>query len=547
VSAATPLQHGFTVPGLVAAAADRFGDGTAVLDRGRRISYAELGALVETAARGLIASGVEPGDRVCVWAPNVHQWVVAALAAQSAGAELIPLNTRFTGHEALDILERTRSRVLFLPDTFLGRDYLATLRAATGGGAGGPVPGLPRLETVVTIPVEGGGPELREGVVAWADLLVRAGEVSAAVADERASAVSPDSVCDILFTSGTTGRPKGAMSSHRQTLAVADAWAERAEVEPDDRYLIINPFFHSFGYKAGIVVCLLRGAAILPQLVFDIDRTVELVERERVTILPGPPTIYQTLLEHPGRGIRDLSSLRLAVTGSAIVPVALIERMRSELSFSAILTAYGLSEAVVATMCLPTDAPERISRTSGCATAGFEIRIMSTDGDEVRLPTGSDGEIQLRGPNVMLGYLDDPEATRSAIDGDGWFRTGDIGNLDEHGYLAITDRLKDMYTVGGFNVYPAEVEEQLARLDGVVECAVVGVPDQRLGSVGKAYLVIRPGGELGEADVLEFCRERLANFKVPRFVEFLDALPRSAAGKVVKHELRDDVAAGHDL
>jgi acyl-CoA synthetase (AMP-forming)/AMP-acid ligase II len=222
--------------------------------------------------------------------------------------------------------------------------------------------------------------------------------------------------------------------------------------------------------------------------------------------------------------------------------VALVERMRRELSFDTVLTAYGLTEAVVATMCRPGDDPDTVAHTSGRATAGFEVRVAGgdTSGDSAGPQPGASGEILLRGPNTMLGYLDDPEATRAAVDADGWLHTGDVGHLDARGYLTITDRLKDMYICGGFNVYPAEVEQALARLDGVADSAVIGVPDARLGEVGKAYLVLRAGHALAAGDVLAFCKERLANYKVPRLVEFRDTLPRNPSGKVLKRLLREE-------
>ena len=318
------------------------------------------------------------------------------------------------------------------------------------------------------------------------------------------------------------------MTAHRQSLAVARAWAECGCLSSADRYLVVNPFFHSFGFKAGILACLVSGAALVPQLVYDAGRAMALAEAERITVFPGPPTIYQTILDHPDRGGHDLSSLRLAVTGAATVPVALVERMRRELSFEAVLTAYGLTEAVVATMCRPGDDPQTVAHTSGRATAGFEVRI------------GETGEILLRGPNLMLGYYGDEEATRAAIDADGWLHTGDVGRLGPDGYLTITDRLKDMYICGGFNVYPAEVEQVLARLDGVAESAVIGTADTRFGEVGRAYVVTRPGHALDAGEVLAFCRERLANYKVPRQVVFRDGLPRNPAGKVLKRLLREE-------
>jgi acyl-CoA synthetase (AMP-forming)/AMP-acid ligase II len=535
-------DHQQTLPALLAAAVEQHAERTAVIDRDTRLTYAELGEQVDRVQRGLIAAGVEAGDRVCIWSPNTYHWIVASLALHSAGAVLVTLNTRFTGAEAFDILERTSTRVLFLPDRFLDNDYLATLRGAerATGESDGPVPGLPALELVVRIPIDGGEEPAEAGVTTWDELLARAPEVEEATAAARREAVGPEDISDILFTSGTTGRPKGAMSAQRQTVAVAEAWADCAEVSPDDVYMIIAPFFHTFGYKAGWVVCLLRGATMLPVITFDLDAVVDTIERDRVTIIPGPPTIFQTLLVYPGREQRDLSSLRLAVTGSAVVPVTLVERMQRELSFELVITAYGLSEAVVVTMCRSGDDPATIAHTSGAPTAEFEVRIVGDEGD---LPAGESGEIQLRGPNVMLGYLDDPAATRAAIEPDGWFHTGDIGHLDERGYLTITDRLKDMLTVGGFNVYPAEVENAILGLDGVVECAVVGEPDERLGEVGLAYIVGEPGHAIEPEAVIAACRERLANFKVPRRVEIVDALPHNAAGKVLKTELRERTTA----
>ena len=534
-----------TLCALMEESAKRYGSRLAVIDGPWRLSYTELAAQARTMTRALMAAGVQAGDRVAVWLPNTAHWLVAALGAHGAGASLVPMNTRYTGYEAADVLRRTGARVLFLPDRFLGQDYLAALMQATPGPAGG----LDRLTLMVRVPVEGGeqaqadgGSAPQPGVVSWEQLLARASQTSEESARSRAAQVQADDVADIIFTSGTTGAPKGAVSTHRQTIAVAAAWAERAQVTDRDVYMIIAPFFHTFGYKAGWVVALLCGATIVPQLTFSIDRVLEQIERERVTMLPGPPTIFQELLAHPRRDQHDLSSLRLVVTGAAMVPVALIERMWTELAIETILTAYGLTEAVVVTMCLPGDDAETISGTCGCAAADFEIRITGPDGQD--LGPGDDGEVQLRGPNVMVGYLDDPQATRAAIEPDGWLHTGDIGHLDDRGYLTITDRLKDMFTVGGFNVYPAEVENAIMRLDSVIDCAVVGKPDERLGDVGLAFIVTRPGSGLTTQDVIAHCRERLANFKVPREVVFVGQLPRNAGGKVLKRELREQARQG---
>jgi HIP---CoA ligase len=484
-----------TLPTLLREAAERFGDHPAYVEGDRTVSYAELLRLVEATCEGYVNSGACCGDKIVVWGPNSIDWAVAALAVSYAGAVLVPVNSRYTGHEVAEVVARTDAALVVVHDGFLGRGQVSEL-------------------------VDAGVDD--RIVVRMADI-VRRSRPTEGFAHES---VTPDDVADILFTSGTTGRSKGAMSAHRQTIGVARAWAELGGVRQDDRYLVVNPFFHSFGYKIGIVVGLLTGATLYPLATFDLEETMRLVESERITVLPGAPTIFTSLLNAPGRAERDLSSLRLAVTGAAVVPVVLIERMRAPtphgLGIDHVVTAFGMTEAVVVTMCREDDSAETVATTCGRAIPGMETRI------------GAEGELLVRGDYVMLGYLDDPEATAEAIDADGWLHTGDVGVLDADGNLSITDRIKDMYISGGFNVYPAEVEQALARMDGVADVAVVGVPDERLGEVGKAYVV----GTASPEDVLAFAKERLANFKVPRHVELVDALPRNLSGKVLKNELR---------
>jgi acyl-CoA synthetase (AMP-forming)/AMP-acid ligase II len=564
-----------TIPAALAAAERDFGGALALAEPdGARLTYAELAVQSGTVARALIAAGIDPGDRVAIWSPNTSHWVLAALGALSAGAVLVPVSTRLTGPEALDVISHSGARALLVADWFLGRDRLAGLRvaaraAAASGGAGPDDPDpLDQLSLVVRIPVDPPPPGLGltpgisgpttwppehstraspapadpgpgpGSVVSWAELPDLAAIVAPRLAGARATSVLPSDVSDILFTSGTTGRSKGAMSAHRQALAVAGAWASCAHLRPADRYLVVSPFSHSFGYKAGILACLVSGAALIPQPAWDAEQAMHLVASERITVLPGAPAIYQAILDHPHRGRYDLSTLRLAVTGAATVPVALVERIMTDLCFDTVLTAYGLTEAVVVTMCRPGDSAQTVARTSGRPTAGFEVQVTGPGGRAVA--AGESGEIWLRGPNVMLGYLDDPAATAAAIDAAGWLHTGDIGSLDAAGNLAISGRLTDMYICGGFNVYPAEVEQVLARLDGVAESAVIGVPDRRLGEVGVAFVVPRPGHVLDEAGVLAFCRARLAGYKVPRQVRFRDSLPRSPSGKPLKRLLREE-------
>ena len=498
-----------TIPQVLDRIADQFSEHDALVTPDRRLTFAELRDDVRRAAAAMIDLGVQAGDRVAIWSPNTWHWVVACLATTYAGGVLVPLNTRYTASEATDILSRTGAPLLFASGEFLGADKAASVDRDA----------LPALRHIVRVPID-----KDDGT--WDEFMARGTDVEAA--DARAAAVTPDDVSDILFTSGTTGRSKGALCAHRQSLAGSAAWAECGQITSADRYLCINPFFHNFGYKAGILACLQTGATLIPQLTFDPEGAMRAVQEHRITVLPGPPTIYQVLLDHPRRGDYDLTSLRFAVTGAAVVPVVLIERMQTELDFDIVLTAYGLTEANgFGTMCSADDDPVTVATTCGRPIADFELRI------------GEHDEVLLRGPNVMLGYLDDPEATAAAIDSDGWLHTGDVGKLDEAGNLSITDRLKDMYISGGFNVYPAEIEQVLARLEGVAESAVIGVPDDRLGEVGKAFVVVKPGTELDEQTVIAYTREHLAKFKTPQSVEFLDALPRNPGGKVVKPLLRE--------
>jgi acyl-CoA synthetase (AMP-forming)/AMP-acid ligase II len=305
-------------------------------------------------------------------------------------------------------------------------------------------------------------------------------------------------------------------------------WSGIMGLRPGDRYLIVNPFFHTFGYKAGFLAAIMRGATVIPHAVFDPVSVMQRVAEERVTMLPGPPALHQQILDHPDRANYDLSSLRLCATGAAVIPVEMIRRMKAELTYETIITAYGLTESTgTVSMCRADDDAETIATTSGRAIPDTEVRI------------AEDGEIVVRGYNVTQGYFEDPEATAEAIDGDGWLHTGDIGEMDDRGYLKITDRKKDMYIVGGFNAYPAEIEQVLVQHPAVSQAAVVGAPDERLGEVGRAFVILRPGQRVEPDELIAWARERMANYKVPRRVDVVDALPLNASGKVLKYVLRE--------
>jgi HIP---CoA ligase len=519
-----------TTPRLLHSSAERFSAREAIVDvtDGRTLSFAGLATAVHDAARAFLAMGIERGDRVAIWAPNVWEWVVAALGLQSAGAVLVPLNTRFKGREAAYILGKSGAKALVTITGFLETDYVKLLRDAVDVEAD-----LPDLGAIVVL--RGEAPE---GTTPWREFLAAGSAVDSALAEARAQAVEPGDLSDILFTSGTTGNPKGAMLSHAQTLRAYRDWSDVVGLREHDRYLIVNPFFHAFGYKAGWLSSLMMGATTFPQAVFDPDEVFERIPRDRITVLPGPPTLYQTILNHPGRQEHDLSSLRLAVTGAAAIPVELVVRMRDELTFETIITGYGLTEACgIATMCRYDDDPETIATTSGRAIPGVEVRVVDEQGTEV--PRGEPGEVVIRGYNVMRGYLDEPEETAATLDADGWLHTGDVGVMDDRGYLRITDRTKDMFIVGGFNAYPAEIENLFLRNDKVAQVAVVGVPDKRMGEVGMAFVVLRPGASATADELIEWSRAEMANYKAPRYVEIVDQLPLNAMGKVLKYELRD--------
>ncbi|MEZ0091551.1 FadD3 family acyl-CoA ligase [Streptacidiphilus sp. EB129] len=533
-----------TIPGLVRIAAQRYGEAEAVVGPRTRLSYRDLGVRVERAAAAVMAAGVGPGDRVAIWAPNTPDFVVAALGAVTAGAVLVPLGTRLKGAEAVELLRRTRAELLFVTDAFLGVSYVSALRAAAGrpgggaaaqGGAGRPFAELPGLRNAVVL---GDRADAPEGFRSWRGFLDAARDVPARSVQQRADAIRPEDPADILFTSGTTGSPKGAVTTHAQTLRAFSTWADLAGLAEGDRYLVVNPFTHTFGYKAGILAALMRGATVLPQPVFEAEAVLAKISTERVTVLPGAPTVYQSLLDHPARAGYDLGTLRLAVTGAAVVPLELVTRIREELGFTTVLTAYGLTESCgLVTMCRRGDDPGLIAATSGRAVPGVSVRIADEEGKPQQ--PGTPGEVQVQGYPVMREYFEDEAETEAAFTRDGWLRTGDIGVLDDEGNLRITDRLKDMYTVGGFNAYPAEIERVLARHPLVADVAVVGVPDPRLGEVGKAFVV--PGTEPppGAAEeLIAWSRREMANYKVPRQVEFVQELPRNASGKVLKTRLR---------
>ncbi len=514
-----------SIPAAVLQAGERFGAATAIVDDDARISFATLALETRRAARGFIAAGLRKGDTFAVWAPNMWEWVAAAAGGQAAGGILIPLNTRLRGREVAGIVNRARSRFLVSIGDFLGIDYPSMLDGHD----------LPTLERIIVLGKSSGPPRgLRQG---WNDFLAAGESVQDAVVDASIAALGPDDHADIMFTSGTTGDPKGALFNHRQSLLGAQTWLDISAVHEGDRYLAFGPFSHTASYKAGWVTTMLCGCTLYAKNKLDTEAIMALVSNEHINFMPAPPTVLQSILSHPNRQKYDLSSIEFISTGSAVVPIEMVRRLKLEVGVNQVATAYGLTEVCgTATFTRPDDPLELVANTAGRAVPGVEIRCIRPDGADT--DTGEPGEVLVRADKMMLGYFENPKATAEAIDPEGWLHTGDIGTLDAAGNLKITDRLKDMYIVGGFNCYPAEIERDLAGLPGIMHCAVVGVPDERLGEVGRAFIVRAPQATLTESDVMAWCKQNLANYKAPRSVVFVDELPMNATGKVLKHALR---------
>ena len=500
-----------TIPHTLLKQAAEQPDALALQDDDMSFTYQELSDVVGRVAGIMEAEGLKKGDNFAIWAPNSAQWVIAALAGQMLGGVLVTLNTRYKGSEAADILKRARCKFLYTVRGFLGQDYEATL-------SGFDLPGLKH-----TVIIQDGS-----SATPFENYLSRAGE---AVNEPR---VDEDDLADIIFTSGTTGAPKGAMSSHGQNIKVFEEFSSAIGMTENDRYLVVNPFFHSFGYKAGWLTCLIKGAAIYPLAIYEPAKVLAQIQDDKISVMPGAPTIFQTLLDCQQLGDFDISSLRIATTGATTIPVDLIRKMREDLAIDNVYSAYGLTESTgVVSLCSADDDFETIAKTCGRPLGGTSVRLVDDNGMDV--PTGEAGEIWVKGFNVMQGYLDDQVATAETITPDGWLKTGDVGVSDERGYIKITDRKKDMVIVGGFNCYPAEIEKALLQHPDVQDVAVIGVKDDRLGEVTHAHIV---APALNEAAIIAWSREQMANYKVPRGITFHDSLPRNASGKVQKYLLK---------
>ncbi|MFC4906412.1 AMP-binding protein [Actinomadura gamaensis] len=490
-----------------------------------RLTLGELAERASEVARSLIALGVRPGDRVAVWAPNTPDFVVAAYGIWDAGAIIAPVSTRFKGLEAAAQLAKVGATALLAAEGFMGASYLGMIADAD----------LPDLRHRVVL----GEGEPPAGAMSWHDFLTAGEKISRAEAEERAAAVGQDDIASIMATSGTTGTPKGVMLHHSQLLRGYWDWAEIVTLREGDRYPIIAPFSHGFGINAGLLACVLRRATMMPIALFDPARLLDLIEENRVSILAGaPPMFFKILDELDGR---DVSSLRVLICGAAAVPPELIRRLVDRVGIERMINAYGLMEGTVVSMTRPEDPVEVIAGSTGRPVPGVSVRVVDDDGND--LAPGEPGEILVGGYGVMRGYWDDPDRTAEVIDPDGWLHTGDIGVIDDAGNVAIVDRKKEMFIVSGFNAYPAEIEGLLLSCPQVAQVAVIGVPDDQQGEVGWAYVVPPPGEKADPDAIIAWARDNMSNYKVPRRVVPVDALPVNANGKIDKPTLHRRAAA----
>ncbi len=512
-----------TIHALLDRTADAHGDRDAIVFDDVRLTWAQTRDRARGVARGLLAAGVRPGDHVAVWVPNHPEWVLLWFACSMVGAVVVPINTRYKPDEVGYILRQSDARLLFCVPAFAGIDYLALLER------------LPEL------------PALRETVVigrAWDGFVAAGAVVSDAELDVVAGERREADPTIIVYTSGTTGHPKGAVHTHR-ILRNEHSITEALDHDADSRVMNHMPFFHVAGGFTGILPPLITGGAMILMDRWDATRAFELIERERVTVFSGIPTHFIDMLGHPERERYDVSSLRSGWIGGANNPPEVIDGAIATLGMEGLLPVYGMTETTSIT-CIPRlgDPLELIKAGKGFPVSDVEVKVVDVE-TGAELDAGAEGEVCQRGHLLMEGYYEDPEATAAVIDADGWFHTGDLGVLDEDGYLTITGRKSDMFIVGGSNAYPAEIESVLTAHPAITQAYVVGAPHPRLGEVGHAFVELAPGASLDADGVIAFARERLADYKVPRTVEFVDGWPLTATGKVQRFVLREQ-AAGHD-
>jgi fatty-acyl-CoA synthase len=535
-----PWVDGRTFADVLRVTADRYGDHDALVfpQLGYRRSYAEFQADVDACARALLALGVEPGAHVGIWATNRPPWVVLQFATAAVGAVLVNINPAYRAQEAAYVLNQADITTLFLTDRFKSSDYFRFLAEVCPELDSCPPGALraqqcPRLRWVVSIKDAS-----RAGILGWGDFLRRAADGDADPLRRRQAEVRPEDVVNIQYTSGTTGFPKGAMLTHRNLLLNAYHVGRNMAFTDRDRLLLPVPFYHCFGCVLGTLMCPIFGAAtVAPSEGFDAGAALQAVQDERCTGIYGVPTMFIAELNHPRFAAFNLCSLRTGVMAGSPCPVEVMRQVVDRMGVRDITIAYGLTEASpVITQTEVTDSLEHRVGTVGRALPGLEVRVVAT-GTSEPLPPGRPGELMVRGHGNMKGYYHKPDETAAALTPDGWLHTGDIAVQNPDGYYRITGRIKDVIIRGGENVYPREVEEYLHAHPSVLDVQVVGLPDETTGEAVSAWVRLRPGAALTEEEVRAYCKDRIAHYKVPRYVVFVDEYPTTVTGKVQKFKL----------
>ena len=541
-----------TIGDLLDRQAERFGDNDALVhvDWGVRYSYEAFRAECDRVARGLLALGINKGDHVCIWATNYPEWVVAQFATAKIGAVMVTVNPAYRTHELEYVLKQSDASAIILIGNFRSSDYVGMLNEVVPElvtSAPGQLRSdkLPHLQNVIFIPPYAAASEdiSREcppGMWPWDDVRERGEEISASALAQRQATCHPDDVINIQYTSGTTGNPKGVMLSHHNIISNMVYTGQGLHLTEQDRLCIPVPLYHCFGCCAGSLLCSINGATmVFPSEYFDPLKTLQAVEKERCTVIHGVPTMFIAELGHPEFEKFDLSTLRTGIMAGSPCPIEVMRQVIDRMGVSEITIGYGQTEAApIITLTRSDDTIERRVTTVGPVIPEVEVKIIDPEtGQEVA--SGEQGELYSRSLMNMKGYYKMPEATAAAIDPEGWLHTGDLATVDEEGYYKITGRLKDMIIRGGENVYPREIEEFLYTNPKVSDVQVIGVPDQRVGEEVMAWLMLKPGETATEEEVREFCRGKIAHYKVPRYVKFVSEFPMTVTGKIQKFVMRD--------
>jgi fatty-acyl-CoA synthase len=514
-------------------------DAVIYVDRDYRQTYRQFAEVVDDLAKGLMALGVQHGEKVAVWATNVPYWVALQFATAKMGAILLTVNTNYREHEIRYLLTQSECENLFIIDGFRDHDYVQTIynmipELKTQPRGQLRCPTLPHLKRVMFL-----GAEKHRGMYSVPEIMSMSAMVSDEEYAERQRALSPHDVVNMQYTSGTTGFPKGVMLTH-VNIGNNGYWiGKNQHFTEKDRVCLPVPLFHCFGCVLGVLAAINHGAALVILESFSPMHVMASVDQEKCTALYGVPTMFLAVLEHKLFERFDFSSLRTGIMAGSVCPEPLMRRVVEKMYMREITICYGLTEgSPVMTQSLVTDPFERRVQTVGRAMPCIEVRIVDPETNQ-EVPRGTQGEVVCRGYNVMKGYYNMPEATAAAIDTDGWLHSGDLGVMDEEGYVVITGRIKDMIIRGGENIYPREIEEFLYGMDGVQDVQVVGVASRKYGEEVGAFIIPKPGVELAPEDVRDYCRGRIAWHKVPRYISFIDAYPMTASGKIQKFKLRE--------